>query len=283
MSNTAPLGERPPADPGARRSGRRSERRSEQGGFSLVEMLISIVLTGVLGAAIVGVLMDQSAFYQTNSRMVTANKSLRGTADRMSTELRMVRQGDVVAAEPDSLTVRYGVAHGVVCYTGVSTVYLYMHRTPESQPDMVRYLEPRFQGSWETGLVWTDLQNDGSQTCASHGAPSGMPADHYQEVTSWPTSMPEVGTLVYGTDRLSYHFVVRDDQIVLMRNGRLVAGPFRRTGAFFRYYRQDGTEVTGSNLDDIAYVRIDATAAGHDPNQRYEGDRTIDLRVPFRN
>lgn len=275
MSNTAPHGTRPPDATPARPPG--------QDGFSLVEMLISVVLTGILGAAIVGVLMDQSAFYQTNSRLVTANKSLRGTADRMSTELRTVRQGDVVAAEPDSVTVRYGVAHGVVCHTGATTVYLYMHRVPEVQPNTVRYLEPRFQGSWQTGLVWTDLQNDGSQTCASHGAPSGMPADHYQEVTSWPASIPEVGTLVYGTDRVSYHFVDQGDRIVLMRNDRMIAGPFQQSESYFRYYAQDGSEVTGSNLDDIAYVRIDATAEGHDPNQRYEGDRAIDLRVPFRN
>lgn len=275
MSNAAPLEERPPTATAV--------PRTAQGGFSLVEMLISVVLTGVLGAAIVGVLVDQSGFYERNSRMVTANKSLRGTADRMSTELRMVRQGDVVAAEPDSVTVRYGVGRGVVCHTTATEAYIYLHRIPEEQPNTVRYLEPRFQGSWQTGLAWTDLQTDGSQTCASHGAPSGMPAEHYQEVTSWPGSIPEVGTVVYGTDLLSYHFVDQGDRIVLMRNDRIIAAPFRQAESYFRYYEQDGTEVTGSNLDDIAYVRIDATAEGHDPNQRYEGDRAIDLRVPFRN
>lgn len=256
-------------------------RPTSQAGFSLVEMMISVVLTGLIGAAVVGVLVDQSGFYQENSRLVTATKSLRGTADQLSTELRMVRQGDVEAAEPRRLTVRYGVASGVVCHTASTTAYLYMHRVPDSEPDAVRYLEPRYGGSWQTGLLWSDLGTDGSQTCADHGAPAGMPGEHYQETSSLST--PEVGTMIYGTERLTYEFVDRDGRMVLERNGSLIAGPFERTEQYFRYFEQDGSEVTGGSLDDIAYVRIDATALGHDPNPRYQGDRAISLRVPFRN
>ena len=257
--------------------------RSRESGFTLVEMLIGVVLTGVVGAALVGVLIEQSSFYQENSRLVTANRSLRGSADRMSTELRTVHQGDVQTADSRQLTVRLGVMHGVVCYVSGTNAYIYLHRVPDSQPQTVRYMEPRFMGSWQTGLVWGDLQSDGSSTCASYGAPSGKSAGHYRKVTSWPVASPEVGTLVYGTRSLTYEFDERDGQIVLLRNNVEIAGPFERVEQYFRYYRQDGTEVTGGSLDDIAYVRIDATALGHDPTQRFEGDRTIDLRVPFRN
>lgn len=258
------------------------------GGFSLVEMLIGIVITGVVGAAVVGVVLEQSAFYQENSRLVTANSSLRSAADRMSSELRMVRQGDVLTAEADRLTVRFGTASGVVCEVSATTAYVYLHRLPDEDPETVRYLEPRFDGDWRTGLLWGALQEDSSEECASHGAPSGQPSAHYRRVGSWPTSSPEVGSLIYGTQRLTYEFELRGDRLVLARDGRQLAAPFREgAGPYFRYFRADGTElsspVTGSSREEIATVRVEATALGHDPNQRFDGDRTIDLRIPFRN
>lgn len=255
-------------------------------GFSLVEMLVGVVITGLVGAAITGLFIEQTGFYGENSRRVMANKSLRATADRMSTELRMVRQGDVRTAEADRLEVRHGVMSGVVCHTVASTAYLYVHRlSGETDPALVRYLEPRFQGSWNTGLVWSSIGEDNSHTCADHGAPAGKSDERYREVDATPT--PEAGSLVYGTIPLRYEFVSQDGRVALRRNFREVAAPFEASPPYFRYYREDGTElsapVTGANRDDIAYVRVDATAQGHDPNQRYQGDRMISLRIPFRN
>lgn len=256
-------------------------------GFSLVEMLIGIVITGIVGAAVVGVLLEQNAFYEENSRRVTAQKSLRAAADRMSTELRMVHRGDVQTAEADRIVVRFGVANGIVCHTTGGTAYLYFHRVPDSAPSTVRYLEPRFQGSWQTGLSWGDFSQDGSQTCASHGSPSGKSAPHYRAVSSWPGSTPDVGTIVYGTVTLTYEFDTRNGDLVLLRDGTQLARPFEQSPPYFRYFRENGSElsspVTGSSLDQIASVQIEATAQGHDPNARFEGDRTISLSVPFRN
>ena len=275
-------------------SGPRPQRvggQMHEAGFSLVEMMISVVLTGLIGAAIVGVFMDQSGFYQENSRLVTANRSLRGTASQLSTELRMVHQGDVLTAESDRLTVRYGVMHGTVCHSTSSTAYVYLHRVPESGPSTIRYMEPqndapRYDGTWQTGLTWSGLQPDGAQTCASHGSPAGKSSDRYREITSLSTP-PRAGTLIYGTNPVTYEFDTRDGEIALVRNSRLLARPFEQSGQYLRYFEQDGTElsapVTGGDRDDIHYVRIDATAQGHDPNQRYEGDRAISLRIPFRN
>lgn len=262
-------------------------RGSGGAGFTLVEMLIGIVVTGLVGAALVGVLRDQQVFYQESSRRVTAQKSLRRAADRASTELRMVRKGDVVTAESDRLVTRYGEAHGVVCDTASGNVYLYVHRLPESSPATVRYLEPRFQGSWQSGPSWGELDVDAAETCVLHGSPPLRAAERYRVVDSWSGSMPAVGTLVYGTSRLAYAFAERNGRIALLRNGDRLAGPFEPADVYFRYFREDGTElsapVTGSSLDDIAWVRLDATAQGHDPTPARDGDRTISLRVPFRN
>lgn len=256
-------------------------------GFTLVEMLVTVVITGAVGAALLGVFLEQNAFYQENTRVVTANSSLRSTIDRMSTEMRMIHRGDVLTAEQDRLTARHGVMHGVVCYVSGTTAYIYLHRVPESQPSTIRYLEPRYDGSWQTGLAWGDLSPDSDETCADHGAPAGMPADHYREVASWPTSSPEVGSLVYGTERVTYAFRSRGGELYLVQDGRAVAGSFEQSNQYFHYLDENGGElsapVTGSSLDDIAAVRFEATALGNDPNNRYRGNRTIRVRIPFRN
>lgn len=257
-------------------------------GFTLVEMLVTVVITGAVGAALLGVFLEQNAFYQENTRVVTANSSLRSTTARMSTELKMVHQGDVVTAEADRLSARHGVMHGVVCHVDASSVFIYLHRVPDTEPSTVRYLEPRFDGNWQTGLSWGNLSQDTNETCADHGAPKGQPAEHYQQVglTPWPTS-PKVGSLVYGTDRVTYSIESRGGELYLVRNGRAVTGSFEQSSQYFHYLDGNGGEVsapvTGSSLDDIAVVRFEATALGDEPNNSYRGDRTIRLRIPFRN
>lgn len=256
-------------------SGAESTVDRERSGFSMVEMLIAVVITGVVGAALLGVLMEQNAFYEENSRRVMAQKSLRGAVDRMSRELRMVRRGDVQAAEADQLVVTFSVAHGVVCHESGGTSYLYFHDLPASSPEGTRYLEPRFNGPWQTGLSWPG--QDGAQTCTAHGAPAGAAADRYRSVG---TSLP-VGTIVNGTETLTYEFASQNGGLALLRNGDRLAGPFEADPPFFRYLDEDGNST--GNLDEIASVQMRATAQGHDPNPRYEGDRTIELRIPFRN
>ncbi len=252
-----------------------AHREVRASGFTLVEMLIGIVITGVVGSALVGVLMEQNMFYEENSRTVMAQKSLRSATDRMSTELRTVRRGDVQTAQPDRLEVTFNVAHGVVCHQSGGTSYLYFHNLPESSPADVRYLEPRFDGSWQDLSSWPS--QDGGQECASHGAPAGKPADHYRQVGA----NLEVGTIVTGTTPLTYAFEPRNGDIALVRNGRRLTGPFEQDQQYFRYLDGDGN--TTGTLDEITYVEVRATALGHDPNARHDGSRKISLRIPFRN
>lgn len=256
-------------------------------GFTLVEMLIGIVVTGIVGAALMGVLRNQQVFYQENSRRVMAQKSLRQVADRMASELRMVRKGDVVTAESDRLVARHGEAHGTVCDTASGTVYLYFHRMPDISPETMRYLEPRYQGTWQSAPSWSDFKLDGTELCAVNGSPPGKPEDRYRKVGSWSTPLPGVGTQVYGTSRLNYEFVQSNGEVVLERNGGHWTGPFAASDVYFRYFQEDGSElsapVTGSSLDDIAWVRVDATAQGYDPSPARDADQRISLRVPFRN
>ena len=269
-----------------RPDGAAGARRYAAPGFTLVEILIGIAISGVVGAALIGVLQDQKIFYEENSRIVTAQQSIRAAADRLSRELRMVRKGAVETAQADRLVVRYPVALGAVCSASPGQASVFMHRIPAAgtSPNTVRYLDPRYNGNWQTGSGWsfTSGSTTAESDCEGVGAPKDTASDHYQRIKGLSSSLTlDRGTMIRGTVPVEYEFADRGGEIVLLREGRRLAGPFQESQRYFRYSEQDGT--TASNTDDIAYVRVDAVALGHEPSARYDGARRIDIRVPFRN
>ena len=91
----------------------------ERDGFTLVEVLIALVLTAVVGAAVTSVFVSQNAFYDTQEQVTEARAVSRAATNMMLTELRAVETTDgIMAAGADSLRVKVPFALGVSC--GVS-------------------------------------------------------------------------------------------------------------------------------------------------------------------
>ena len=86
---------------------RRHERADA--GFTLTELLVTLTIVGVLGAATVGMLVRQNGFYTRTGDLQYANQSVRGTADLVASELRAVSGEDILYSRSDSLRVRYDV------------------------------------------------------------------------------------------------------------------------------------------------------------------------------
>lgn len=85
-------------------------------GFTIIETLVALVLTAVIGAAVTGVFITQSTFFDTQEKVGAARAVSRGASNVMMSELRMVEQtGGVVAATSSSITVRVPYAMGVAC------------------------------------------------------------------------------------------------------------------------------------------------------------------------
>ncbi|MHB1170629.1 MAG: prepilin-type N-terminal cleavage/methylation domain-containing protein [Longimicrobiales bacterium] len=95
------------------------ERLRVRKGFTLVEVLVALVLTAVVGAAVTSVFVSQNAFYDTQEQVTEARAVSRAATNMMLTELRAVETTDgILAAGPDSLRVKVPFALGVSC--GVS-------------------------------------------------------------------------------------------------------------------------------------------------------------------
>ena len=101
-------------------------------GMTLPELLVALVIVGVVGVAIVRLLVVQNRFFDHQLGLRGARAVSRGAVNLLLSDLRMVdasgAAGDtlgVVAAAPRSLTLRVPYAMGVLCNNSpVATVLL---------------------------------------------------------------------------------------------------------------------------------------------------------------
>ena len=87
-------------------------------GFSLAELMVALVIAGILGIALSRLLINQSRFVSMQDGMMQARSAGRAALIMMSHDLRSVTDGGLVAATPDSITVRVPFAFGIACQQG---------------------------------------------------------------------------------------------------------------------------------------------------------------------
>src|SRR3954470_17939197 len=90
-------------------------RRSRRG-FTLIELVVSIVLFAIVGALFTRLLTVQGKFFDRQGMGNAARNVSRASLNRVISDFRMIEaNGGVVAASPSSLTIRIPFAIGVVC------------------------------------------------------------------------------------------------------------------------------------------------------------------------
>ncbi len=93
-------------------------------GHTMIEMVVAMVVLGVVGAAIVRLIVAESRGFQGQDSSQEARKVARAAVNLMTSDLRMVEvTGGVAAASPTSITLRVPYAMGIVCDAGtISTM-----------------------------------------------------------------------------------------------------------------------------------------------------------------
>jgi prepilin-type N-terminal cleavage/methylation domain-containing protein len=85
-------------------------------GFTLAEVLIALVLTTIIGAAITSVFVTQAGFYDRQEKLNSARGVSRGAMNVLMSEMRMIEQVQGVdSATATRIVLRVPYAMGVTC------------------------------------------------------------------------------------------------------------------------------------------------------------------------
>src|SRR3954468_3572777 len=89
-----------------------------RGGFTLVELLLSLIVTAIVGAALVRMVTSQARFMDQQEAWRGARAVARGGINRLLSDLRVVDAGGGVAAAVaggQDFTIRVPYAFGIIC------------------------------------------------------------------------------------------------------------------------------------------------------------------------
>lgn len=268
-------------------------------GFTLVEMLVALVVTGILAGGIISLLLRQNDFYGQTDDVVFAEQSLRATADLVASELRVASPYDIVEAEADRLTFEYDLVRAVVCEVDGGDVYFYVvdeadNANVGSQVG-VAFRNPYSSTGYQYDRSYTkdraialDKNDNIAETCYLDGGPQPTDGNYYlfRKLPSWDAAVgpPADGAYLRFFGRLTYEFRPSGfgSGTALFRSSQELASPFE-SSAGFRYVMADGSVVNSTtNFADIRQVRISATAVGDGAN-RYDVSRDLSYDIPLRN
>jgi len=92
-------------------------------GFTLIEVLVAMTLTGIVVAGTLRALSAQKKFYARQTRVLDARHAMRASTTILASELRevSVRGGDLIAIGPDSVALRTTVGFGIACRVNLLT------------------------------------------------------------------------------------------------------------------------------------------------------------------
>ena len=106
-------------------------RARRPSGFTLIELLIAIVLVGIVGAAVVDVLVKQQRFYRSTGDLVETRSQIRQALSALPSDLRAVSSaaGDITSMSETSIDFFATIGSGIVCQAsipagGAQNVYL---------------------------------------------------------------------------------------------------------------------------------------------------------------
>lgn len=268
-------------------------------GFTLVEALITLTISGVLATALISLLTGQSRFYNRTDEQMNAEQVSQATFDLLSTELRMAAPGDLLAASADSVTFRYDLIRAVVCDpTGGDEAAIQVYYRNVNSGISSSFVGVAVSQPYEEAYTYADSWNPtpsatGSgpkaDCVAAGGAGTGSDSD-YMRLSGWTSNVgavPDRGAMVRGYSRLTYRIDGSSffgSRWAIWRGTQELVGPFE-AGAAFSYVMTDGSvqsSVVASDFADVRAVRLTATAVGTGTNP-YGVSRPITFDVPFRN
>ena len=179
-------------------------------GFTMIELLIALFLSGIFGAIVTKILVTTSRFYGKDSAQRNARQVARGAFGLLESELRMIEtKNGVISADSLTLVVRVPYAFGILCTTGGSV----------ATASLLPMDSLAFAGAGFSGFGWRD-STTGLYTAVESGATTGTGTASVctgQSITTLtggkvvtlspaPAATVTAGSAVYLYQRVTYRF-----------------------------------------------------------------------------
>lgn len=234
-------------------------------GFSLAELLIALVLTGVIGGIVTGMFVATNRLVRRHGRGIATAEALRVPAVVLGGETRWLDPGrDIRAIAADSFAFRAFRGSGLTCGTldGAVLVRYRGTRLPEAEKDSVLVLA--VGGEWAAALV---SSRPAPGACPEFPRVSSVEAANPSVVYAWTLAVPasatpedETGTGGSSTSASNELFERTVGIPVLL----FESGSYHISDGAFRYRRGDGGRqpLTAERIDVGASAFILHTIAG---------------------
>ncbi len=195
----------------------RSLSRSVPRGFTLIEMLISMIVVAIVGAGLVQMIMSQGRFMEHQEASRSSRAVARGSLNRLFAEVRNVEAVggvEAAAAGGTDFTLRVPYAYGIMCASDGSTTTLSLLPV-----DSATYAAPGFSGfAWRNTSGVYQYVTAGVTLAATAATPcntanittlpsiNGSPAGLTVNVGGTVSPVPPVGTIFFLFRRVRYEF-----------------------------------------------------------------------------
>ena len=283
---------------------------ARRAGFTLTELMITVVLFGLVMAVLMSVIVRQQKFYRSANEIIDTRTQLRQAASVLPLDLRAVSSigNDIKSISDSSITVLATFGTGIVCSMSGNDLVLTpsdlalhsltsWHTQPVQGDTVFLYDEGGLRGSeddsWSRLAVnSTATQNSGCNEFLNPDGSESTKARHIIRLTTTPTGTVMPGAAVRFARPVRYRFYQASDRQWYLGHEQYVAGswgtvqplagPFRAyetsgvtSGLRFQYYRDDGTRITGTSAADRqAIARVDLDLRGQGANADNVADMT---------
>jgi prepilin-type N-terminal cleavage/methylation domain-containing protein len=255
---------------------------SVRAGFTLVETLISLVLSSVLIILVSTTFLVQNQYYASQTLRAATHDNARVATERMATEVRSVMEDGFVVAGPRTLTIRSPMLLGAVCNRNGTNFDVHNEggevgiSTNSSEVAGVGWLNIS-SGDWSyRTTTWSFVNGSGgtpAASCAGNGADTAWAASQFHRMRRFFLlygSTPDEGDVIMVYRETTFKI---QDSVLEPGTLGLYRGSYAQplvefaTGmdATAQFQNRTGGStyadtITSGSLDDIDAVRLVADA-----------------------
>jgi prepilin-type N-terminal cleavage/methylation domain-containing protein len=268
-------------------------------GFTLVELLVGTVVVSILGIALVRMMLSDTRFVSRQEAMVSARQTARGTLNAMDVELRMISDGGLSTARPDSVRAHIPYAFGVACQsTGADRIIAAL-----VPPDSLLYAtavvggmaHQQTDGSYDA-VDGVSVGNSSNFSACAADSIFVVPGGRLVQISGITGPLPDPGRILYLYQDVTYRFSNSTEipgRLALWRKSGTaayeeVAAPFD-TSSGFRCLVGTGLQPTtcppAGGVDSVRGLELRLVGASEHAPRGSDNPSTFELiaRLPFLN